>query len=83
VALARGEAEGQIYLLQASLRLASFEPRIFGTRAELDLELPLVLGLVDESGSSLFPQYSAGVWRDGKHSRGTGGWIRLLRLPLG
>lgn len=72
VALARGEAEGQIYLLQALFRLSSFEPRFFGTQAGLDLELPLVLGLVDERGSSLFPQYSAGLlvrWRTFPWSR--------------
>jgi hypothetical protein len=61
VALARGDAAGQMYLLQASLNLARFEPRIAGARIELDLDLPLVLGLVDERGRDLFPQYSAGI----------------------
>jgi hypothetical protein len=48
VGLASGDAGGEIYLLQASLKLASFEPELFGSRVELDLELPAVLGFVDE-----------------------------------
>jgi hypothetical protein len=61
VGLASGDAGGQLYLLQASLKLGSFEPSLFGWRVDLDLELPAVLGLVDERGSDLFLQYNAGV----------------------
>jgi hypothetical protein len=60
VALARGDAAGRVYLLQASLKLAALEPRILGGRNELDIELPMVLGLVDEQ-VDFFPQFSAGV----------------------
>lgn len=61
LALARGDAEGQIYLLQASLKLASFEPVFLGARLEMDLELPVVLGVVNERGSDPFLQYNAGL----------------------
>jgi hypothetical protein len=78
VALARGEAEGQIYLLQGALKLASFEPTIAGARVELDLHLPVVLGLVNERGSDLFPQYSAGVMLQWK----TFPWNRWLQTTF-
>jgi hypothetical protein len=60
VAMARGDAAGRVYLFQASLKLAALEPRILGGRNELDIELPMVLGLVDEQ-VDFFPQFSAGV----------------------
>jgi hypothetical protein len=60
VGLARGDAAGQVYLLQASLKLAALEPRILGGRSELDIELPVVLGLVDER-VDFFSQFSAGI----------------------
>jgi hypothetical protein len=60
--LAEGDAGGQIYLLQASHKLKEFEPEWFGHRVKFDLELPLVLGIVNERGrDSAFMQYSGGV----------------------
>jgi hypothetical protein len=61
VRLADGDAGGRIYLMQASMTLAEWEPRIAGTQVRMNLELPLVLGLVDERGRDLFPQYSGGI----------------------
>ncbi|HEY0548757.1 MAG TPA: acyloxyacyl hydrolase [Verrucomicrobiae bacterium] len=58
--LADGKAEGQIYLLQVSYKLAK-EPVLFGHRFEMDLELPLVLGVVDEDNNDPFMQYSVGL----------------------
>jgi hypothetical protein len=77
-ALARGDAEGQIYLLEGALKLTSFEPTIAGVRIELDLHLPVVLGLVDERGSHPFPQYSAGVMLQWK----TFPWNRWLQTTF-
>ncbi len=59
--LADGDAEGQIYLLQASYKLAQLAPVLWGHRVEFDLELPLVLGLVDENARDPFLQYNGGV----------------------
>ena len=58
--LARREAEGRIYLLQVSYKLAQFEPGLYGHRGEMDVELPVVLGVVDERARDPFMQYSAG-----------------------
>jgi hypothetical protein len=54
-------ANGQIYLLQASYLLDRLHPELFGRHYELDVSLPLVLGVVDEHGSDAFVQYSGGV----------------------
>ena len=59
--LAEGDAEGQIYLFQVSYKLAQLEPAFRGHRGKMDIELPLVLGVVDESAHDLFMQDSAGV----------------------
>jgi hypothetical protein len=59
--LADGDAAGQIYLVQVSYKAAELKPSIFGHRVEIDVELPLVLGIVDERGSDPFVQYSGGV----------------------
>ena len=59
--LARGDARGHIYLLQVSYKLARFEPALFGHHGEMDLELPAVLGVVDERGPDPFMQYNAGL----------------------
>src|SRR5687768_11422161 len=59
--LAEGDAEGEIYLLQVAYNLARLEPVLFGHRLDLDLDLPLVLGVVDERGRSPFMQYNGGV----------------------
>jgi hypothetical protein len=59
--LARGRAAGELYLLQASYKLARLDPVLFGHPVKLDLELPLVLGVVNEHGSDAFMQYSGGV----------------------
>lgn len=58
---ANGPSAGQIYLLQASYKVTTVRPELFGRRFDIDVELPLVLGVVDEHGSDLFMQYSAGV----------------------
>lgn len=56
-----GDGGGQIYLLQASYKVARFNPTIFGESVALDLEAPMVLGVVDEPGNDSFMQYSAGL----------------------
>src|SRR4051812_22479957 len=54
-------SDDRIYLLQVSYKVAALDPTLFGHPVKLDLELPLVLGLIDERGHDLFPQYSAGL----------------------
>lgn len=59
---ARGADEGEIYLLQASYKLAAFEPHIGKYRPQIDLELPFVLGIVDErERDDLWLQYNLGL----------------------
>ena len=63
----KGDARGQIYLLGASYTLHEFDATLFGTRVRPTLQLPAVLGIVDEDGRSPFFQYNLGVsvrWRD-------------------
>jgi len=59
--LARGKSSGEIYLFQVSYKAARLDPTLFGHRVALDLELPLVLGVVDEGESQPFMQYSGGI----------------------
>src|SRR5688572_24346358 len=58
--LAEGEAGGEIYLLQVSYKATEWKPSLFGRRIEVDVELPLVLGIVDENHGGSFMQYSGG-----------------------
>lgn len=58
--LATGEGGGQIFLAQASYKLARLDPVLFGHPVKLDLELPLVLGVVNEHSDDPFMQYSGG-----------------------
>src|SRR5690349_5713511 len=44
--LADGDAEGEVYLMQASYKVARWVPSVFGHPMELDGELPVVLGVV-------------------------------------
>jgi hypothetical protein len=59
--LAHGKSGGEVYLVQVSYEAAQLDPTLFGHRVALDLELPLVLGVVDEVGSQPFMQYSGGI----------------------
>jgi hypothetical protein len=59
--LADGKSGGEIYLFQVSYKAAQLDPTLFGQRVALDLELPLVLGVVDERGRQPFMQYSGGA----------------------
>ncbi len=59
--LGKGDAHGQIYLMQVSYKAAELKPELFGRRFAVDVELPLVLGVVDEHGHKSFMQYSGGV----------------------
>ncbi len=59
--LARGNAEGRIYLLQVSYKLAQREPSFREHHGEMDVEIPLVLGVVDEHETDPFMQYSGGI----------------------
>ncbi len=62
-----GPAKGNIYLLKASYRLHEFDWTLFGHRVRPQLQLPAVLGIVDERGRSPFFQYNLGIslrWRD-------------------
>ncbi len=61
------EARGEIYLLQVSRKLAEFKPELWGQEMKLDLELPLVLGVVNEDGDGSFLQYSGGLTLRWKH----------------
>lgn len=58
---ADGDSEGEMYLFQVSYKAAQLKPEIFGARPAIDVELPLVLGVVNERGRSPFMQYSGGV----------------------
>jgi hypothetical protein len=59
---ATGADEGEIYLLEASYKLAAFQPQIGRFQPRIDLQLPLVLGLVNEhERDDLWLQYNAGV----------------------
>lgn len=61
-ARATGKDEGEIYLLQASYKLAALQPHIGKYRPKIDLELPFVLGIVDEDErDSPWVQYNAGI----------------------
>jgi hypothetical protein len=55
------EDGGELYLFQASYKLAHLDPTLFGHRVKLDLELPLVLGVVNENHNDPFMQYSGGL----------------------
>jgi len=57
---ADGKSAGQIYLLQVSYKVTELKPTLFGREMAVDLELPLVLGAVDERGRQPFMQYSGG-----------------------
>jgi hypothetical protein len=59
--LAKDESAGVIHLLQVSYKLARPDPVLFGHPIKLDLELPLVLGIVDERHNDPFMQYSVGL----------------------
>jgi hypothetical protein len=62
-----GPAQGHIYLLSASYTLHTFDWDLFGHQVRPQLQLPGVLGIVDERGRSPFGQYSLGItlrWRD-------------------
>ena len=58
---ATGDARGEIYLLQVSYKAAEFHPTVFDHRLDLDLEVPFVLGVVDERKGDPFMQYNLGV----------------------
>jgi hypothetical protein len=58
---AHGDAGGEIYLLQVSYKAAEFKPVLFDHPVDVDLELPLVLGVVDEGGRAPFMQYNGGL----------------------
>ena len=59
---ARGADEGEIYLLEASYKLAAFQPHLGKFRPKIDLQLPLVLGIVNEhERDDLWLQYNVGL----------------------
>ena len=58
---ADGDASGEIHLLQVSYKAAELHPTIFGHKVDVDFELPLVLGVVDEDKGDPFPQTSFGL----------------------
>jgi hypothetical protein len=59
--LADGDASGEIYLLQVSYKAAKLHPTIFDRRVDVDVELPLVIGVVNEDKGSSFLQPSIGL----------------------
>lgn len=60
VKMADGPAGGQIYLFEASYKIYDFDPVIADRQLDVDFQLPLVLGIVDEHSNSPFLQPSAG-----------------------
>jgi hypothetical protein len=58
---ADGDASGEIHLLQVSYKAAELHPTIFGQKVDVDFELPLVLGVVDEDKGDPFLQTSFGI----------------------
>jgi hypothetical protein len=59
--LAKGDASGEIYLAQVSYKAAELKPVWFDHQVEFDLEVPFVLGVVDEDGRGPFMQYNLGL----------------------
>jgi hypothetical protein len=57
---ASGDAEGEIYLAQVSYKLVE-NVELFNREWPMDLELPFVLGLVNERGRDPFMQYNLGL----------------------
>lgn len=56
-----------MYLISASYTLHEFDWTLWGRRLRPQLELPLVLGIVNEQGRSPFFDYNAGItmrWKD-------------------
>lgn len=67
VSRATGPAGGEMYLLGASYTLRDFEWVFRDRRFRPQLELPVVLGVVNERGRSPFFDYNAGItlrWKD-------------------
>jgi len=67
VSRATGPAGGEMYLFSASYTLSDLDWVILGRRFRPQLELPVVLGVVDEQGRSPFLSYNAGItlrWKD-------------------
>ncbi len=64
---ARGEAEGNIYQFRVTPTLQRFAWKVAGYEFHPEMELPLTLDIVDESGRSPFPAVSAALgfrWTD-------------------
>ncbi len=67
ISRATGPAGGEMYLLGASYTLCDFDWVIRDRRFRPQLELPVVLGVVNERGRSPFLDYNAGItlrWKD-------------------
>ena len=61
-ARATGADQGEIYLLEASYKLAAFQPHLGKFRPKIDLQLPFVLGIVNEhERDDLWLQYNLGL----------------------
>ncbi len=59
---ARGADQGEIYLLEASYKLAAFQPHLGKFRPKIDLQLPFVLGIANEhERDDLWLQYNLGL----------------------
>ncbi|HEY0548394.1 MAG TPA: hypothetical protein VGF13_02265, partial [Verrucomicrobiae bacterium] len=56
-----GEAGGEIYLFQVSYKLGRLDPVLFGHQFAVDVELPFVLGVVNENHNDPFYQYNLGL----------------------
>lgn len=59
--MAEGDARGEIYLMQVSYKLANYNPEKYAKYVDIDVELPLVLGVVNERKGDPFMQYNIGV----------------------
>ena len=59
--IAEGDARGEIYLTQVSYKLANYNPERYAEHVDIDVEVPLVLGVVNERKGNPFMQYSMGL----------------------
>ena len=74
-----GAGEGWTYNFAMAYRLREFDWQIGKQRFRPQVELPMMLTLVDEDESGLFPDYNVGLmfrWRDWP-------WNRTVRTTLG
>jgi hypothetical protein len=58
---AKGEAGGEMYLFNTSYTLTDLELELLGKQMNLQMEWPLVFGLINERGRPLFHNINSGI----------------------